>query len=243
MKRWSWMVAATVLLALGCGKGVTGDKQVKTDPASRKAEWTWIEGAKKKLDAKREELASLRQQANSGADVAASLNKINEEITQDSDELGRRLADYINVDPPVPGQPMSPDQLASVRLKSSEDMAIASEYIELGGDYRRALDIYNSALAIDPDNAELKAAISDAEAKRFMSLERFGAVKKGMTEGDVITRLGRPLMRNIREYPEKKVVAWFYPKNDEGEAAGVFFNDKKLVYSTEWSAVKRTDAH
>jgi len=242
MKRWRWVAVATITFALGCG-GATTQQQAKMDPASRKAEWTWLQDAKKKLDAEREELASLRQQAASGADVTASLTRINDAITQDSDELGRRLADYINADPPAPGQPMSAEQLAAIRLKSSEDMAIAREYIELGGDYRRAIDIYNTALAIDPDNSDLKAAISDAETRRFMSTERFGTVKKGMSEAQVIAQLGRPLTRNIREYPEKKVVAWFYPKNDEGEAAGIFFNDKKVVYSTDWNAVKRTDNH
>lgn len=241
MKQAQWMVMAAVTLALACGQGTGGGSAATGDAAGRQAEWTAIEGQKKQLDAKREELASLRQQAAAGTEVSASLARINDEITTISDDMGARLAAYINADPPVVGEPLKPEQLAAVRLKSAEDIAIAKEFIELGGDYRRAIDIYNQALSIDPDNPALKAALADAEAKRFMTPERFAAIKKGMTEGDVIAALGRPLQRNMRDYPEKKVSAWFYPKNDTGEAAGVFFNDKKTVYSTDFDAVKRTD--
>jgi len=62
-----------------------------------------------------------------------------------------------------------------------------------------------------------------------------------MSEAEVIAALGRPLARNIRDYPEKKVTAWFYPKSDNGEAAGVFFNAKKEVYSTDFNAVKQAE--
>jgi tetratricopeptide (TPR) repeat protein len=240
MKRAKSMVMAAVALALACGQGAS-DGSAKLDPASRQAEWAALEAQKRQLDAKREELASLRQQASAGTDVTASLGSTNDQVTQLSDDLGARLAAYINADPLVVGEPIKPEQQAAIRMKSSEDMAIAREFIELGGDYRRALDIYNQALSIDPDNPALKAAVADAEAKRFMNAERFAAIRKGMTEADVIAALGRPLGRNIRDYPEKKVSAWFYPKNDAGEAAGVFFNDKKTVYSTDFDAVKRTD--
>lgn len=240
MKRAKSMVIAAVALAVACGQGADSGGG-KVDSAARQAEWTAIETQKRQLDAKRGELTTLRQQAAAGTDVAAALAAVNEEVTRLSDDLGSKLAAYINADPPVVGEPIRPEQQAAIRLKSSEDVAIAREFIELGGDYRRAIDIYNQALSIDPDNAELKAALADAEAKRFMTPERFAAVKKGMGEAEVVAALGRPLARNVRDYPEKKVSAWFYPKNDTGEAAGVFFNDKKTVYSTDFDAVKRAD--
>jgi tetratricopeptide (TPR) repeat protein len=240
MKLAKSMVIAAVALAVACGQGADGGGG-KVDSAARQAEWTALETQKRQLDAKRGELATLRQQAAAGTDVAAALTAVNDEVTRLSDDLGSKLAAYINADPPVVGEPIRPEQQAAIRLKSSEDIAIAREFIELGGDYRRAIDIYNQALSIDPDNAELKAALADAESKRFMTPERFAAVKKGMSEADVVAALGRPLARNVRDYPEKKVSAWFYPKNDTGEAAGVFFNDKKTVYSTDFDAVKRAD--
>ena len=236
MKRTKWMAVAAVALAIACG-----ESGGSLDTASRRKEWNSIESVKQQLDAKREELASLREQAAAGADVAAALSTTNNEVTRLSDDLGSRLATFINADPPVVGEAMKPEQLAAIRLKSGEDIVIAKEFIELGGDYRRAIDIYNSALAVDPDNPALESARADAEARRFMSRERFAQVSKGMTEGEVIAALGRPLARNVRDYPEKKVSAWFYPKNEAGEAAGVFFNDKKSVYSTDFDAVKQAD--
>jgi hypothetical protein len=74
-----------------------------------------------------------------------------------------------------------------------------------------------------------------------MTPERFALVKKKMTEAEVVAAIGRPLTRNIRDYPEKKVKAWFYPKNEAGEAAGVFLTEKGEVYSVDFDAVKRAD--
>ena len=240
MKRTKWMAVAAVALAIACGES-GGESGGSLDTASRRKEWSSIESVKQQLDAKREELASLREQAAAGADVAAALSTTNNEVTRLSDDLGSRLATFINADPPLVGEAMKPEQLAAIRLKSGEDIVIAKEFIELGGDYRRAIDIYNSALAVDPDNPALASALADAEARRYMTRERFAQVGKGMTEGEVIAALGRPLARNVRDYPEKRVSAWFYPKNEAGEAAGVFFNDKKSVYSTDFDAVKQAD--
>lgn len=242
MKPTKWLVIAATALLVACGQS-GGEGGGTADSGARQKEWIAIEGLKQQLDAKRGELTALRQQAASGEDVAAQVAATNNEVTQLSDDLGGRLAVFINADPPVVGEPMKPEQLAAIRMKSAEDIAIAKEFIDLGGDYRRAIDIYTSALAVDPDNPALKAALADAEAKRYMTRERFDLVKKGMSEGDVIATLGRPLARNIRDYPEKKVSAWFFPKNETGEAAGVFFNDKKVVYSTDFNAVKKTESH
>ena len=243
MKRSSWVVIAVAALAFACGgKGSSDGSHATVDKAARQTELKALESAKQALDAKREELASLQDQKASGADVATQIDGTTAEVNRMSDDLGRRLVEYINADPPVEGEPVRPDQLAAIRMKSAEDMVTAKEYIKLAGDYRKAIDIYNASLAIDPDNAEVQAALAEAEAKRYMDQERFAAVKKGMSEDEVIAAIGRPLTRNMRDYPEKKVTAWFYPKNDEGEAAGVFFNAKKVVYSTDFNAVKRTQA-
>lgn len=244
MKRAIWCVSALAMLAIACGKGAeqaSTDGGPVLDVAARQAEWKWLESTKQTLDRKREEIASLKDQAASGAAVGPQIDGINQEIAKIGDEFNRRLAEYINSDAPVSGEPLKPEQLAAFRLKSAEDMVIAKEYIELGGDYRKAIDIYSASLLLDPENPDLKAALSDAQAKRFMTAERFAAVRKGMTDAEVIRALGRPLLRNMKEYPEKKVSAWFYPKNDSGEAAGVFFNDAKKVYQTNFDAVKQTE--
>jgi outer membrane protein assembly factor BamE (lipoprotein component of BamABCDE complex) len=133
---------------------------------------------------------------------------------------------------------MSPAQIAAMRMKSAEDMVIAREFIEMGGDYRKAIEIYQSALVADPDNAALKSALDRAKADRYMTEARLAAVKKGMTEAQVRAVLGTPYHRNVKEYPEKKVSAWFYPTNEANDAAGVYFNAKKEVYEVKFDAIQ-----
>jgi tetratricopeptide (TPR) repeat protein len=182
MKRAIWIVCAAALVAVACGGQHEGGASSPKNVAARQAEWKWLEESKQQLDAKRQELASLHDQARAGAAVGASIDAINAEIVRLSEEHGRRLAEYINADPPILGEPLKPEQAAAIRMKSSEDIHIAREFIELGGDYRKAIDIYTSALAIDPDNADLQAALADAESKRYMTAERFAQVRRGMNE-------------------------------------------------------------
>jgi hypothetical protein len=235
---WIALALAAALVA-ACGPS---EEQLKQQQAqARQQDWTAIEAAKKSVDAKRAEVASLKAQAATGVDVAGALAAADAEVTRLGNDLSQRLAAYINADPPVAGEPLKPEQLAAVRMNSAEGMFVAREYIELGGDYRRALDIYGQLLQADPDNSDLKAAISDAQAKRFMTAPRFETVKKGMSMDEVVAALGRPLARNIKDYPEKKVTAWFYPKDEEGDAAGVFFTEKSgksIVYQVNFEAVK-----
>lgn len=238
--RNSWIVL-TVAAALVVGCGPSEEQKKATNTAARQQEWAGIQSAKQALDAKRNELYALRAQAGAGVDVKAQLDAADAEVTRQTNAFGQRLADYINADPPVQGEPLRPDQLAAVRINSSEGMAVAHEYIELGGDYRKAIDIYNQLLQADPDNGEVKAALAKAEGLRFMTPARFALVKKGMTEGEVVAAIGRPLGRNIKEYPEKKVTAWFYPTNEAGDASGVFFHEKdgkKTAYEMKLEAVK-----
>jgi len=195
---------------------------------------------KKELDAKRKELYALRVQSTAGVDVKAQLDATDTLVTKLTNAFSARLADYINADPPIQGEPLRPDQLAAVRINSSEGIAVAREYVELGGDYRKAIDIYNQLLQADPDNADVKAAKAQAESLRFMNPTRFASVKKGMTDGEVIAAIGRPLGRNIKEYPDKKVTAWSTEERG-GRRGGIFFHEKdgkKTAYEMKYDAVK-----
>lgn len=237
-RSWIALALAAVVLA-GCGPSEEEKKQQAAQ--ARQQEWTAIEAAKKSLDEKRAELAALKAQAAAGTDVSAPLAAADAEVTRLGNDFSQRLTAYINADPPLAGEPLKPEQLAAVRMNSAEGLLVAREHIDLGGDYRRAIDIYDQLLLADPDNAEVKAARARAQADRFMSATRFAAIKKGMTMDEVVAAIGRPLVRNVKDYPEKKVTAWFYPKNEGGDAAGVFFTekaDKKIVYQIDFEAVK-----
>lgn len=230
------VLAVAAALAVGCGS--SEDAKKAEQAAVRKTEWAAIEVAKKGLDAQRAEVAALAAQVAAGTAQQAQLDAANAALGQQQDAFSRRLVEYINADPPVQGEPLRPDQLAAMRMNSAEGMLVAREHITLGGDYRKAAEIYRQLLDADPDNEELKSALAEAERLRFMTAERFAAVKKGMSEAEVTAALGRPIARNVRTYPERKVTAWFYPKDEQGNAAGVFFNEKKIAYLVNFDAVK-----
>jgi outer membrane murein-binding lipoprotein Lpp len=255
-QRQLWPATAVVLtLALvGCSSGP------KEDPLA--AEWEAIQTAKAALDAKRQELADLEAAAMTPAetqegeaaeggeaepvDNSAQIAALEQEITAMADSFMAQLVTFLNSDPIIAEDGPTERQLAAIRLKSSEDMLVAQEWIDAGGDYRQAIQIYENTLQLDPDNEELKAALAEAEANRYLSQERFAAAKKGMTEAAVREALGTPLQYNVKTYEDKGVTAWFYPTSEDGSAAAVWFRpDKegKLVsYLTKYDAVAGRDA-
>lgn len=260
-------ICAVVALAVACGSGVDPEEQ------ARSQEWQWLQQTKQELDAKRTELAELASQAAMQAeeaeeaeeadeaaaaeatageedateaapvDLAARMSSLDEEITALSEQFTSRLVAFLNDDPIVEGQTPTERQLAALRMKSDEDMVLAQEWIDKGGDYKRAIDIYQSALQLDPDNAALKGALAEAEANRYMTEERFGQAEKGMSREEVRALLGQPNLHNIREYADRGVVAWFYPTDEAGNAAGVWFevNDdtgESSAYQIKYDAIR-----
>jgi tetratricopeptide (TPR) repeat protein len=244
----------TGLSLVGCGEG--GQKV----DAAREAEWAWLVDNKAKLDSVRQEVTELEESikaapteeeaetegeeegAVSVADLEQQLEGRREEAETLADTLMQRLVGYLNAEPMIEGEPLTESQLAAIRMKSDEDMVLAREYIEKGGDYRRAIDIYQTALQLDPENEELMAALESAKEDRYVSEERFAAVKDGMTQDDVRAALGPVNLHNIREYPDRNVEAWFYPTAEGGYAAAVWFRENKrsgdlVVYQLKYNAV------
>lgn len=242
--RWLGSAAlAGLLLTAPAGTGCTGKHG--TEPGSperatarqtaENAEWAWLQAAKKALDARRGQLASLPPTD------AAGREKAEKEITARSEELNRRLVDFINANPPVEGEKPTGRLLDAIRLKSEEDILLGHQFIEKGGDYRRAIEIYEAALAVDPDNPRLRQELDNADAHRYMTAARFAAVKKGMTQDEVRDLLGAPNLRDVRDFPERGITAWFYAKDGEGQAAAVWFSKDKgvsTVYQADFNALK-----
>jgi hypothetical protein len=224
---------ALALLALspaGCGGPADPPGQAAaaaSRSASAEAEWEWLTRARTTLDQKRAELAQLRAASPPAAkpDSPAAQKEalLRKEVETLSLELGRRLVDFINSDPPVAGEPLGERQKAAIRMKSDEDIALAHDFVERGGDYRRAIEIYEAALVVDPDYGRLRQELERARAERYMTRERFGQVKEGMSDAEVRALLGQPNLHNVREYKDKGVLAWFYPRDASGAAAAVFF--------------------
>jgi tetratricopeptide (TPR) repeat protein len=163
-------------------------------------------------------------------DPEIQVRLLDDEVAQLSDEFTSQLVEFINADPPIAGQPLNETQLAAIRIKSDEDILVAREYIDKGGDYRRAIDIFTNALQADPDNETLQQELETAERMRYMDEERFAQAKKGMTQDEVKQLLGTVYHRNVRNYPEQNVVAWFYPREDSGASAIWFRKGRDEVY-------------
>lgn len=224
---------ALALLALapaGCGGPADPPGQAAaaaSRSASAEAEWEWLTRTRTTLDQKRAELAQLRAAAQPAAKpdspAAQKEAELRKEVEALSLELGRRLVDFINSDPPLAGEPLSERQKAAIRMKSDEDIALAHDFVERGGDYRRAIEIYEAALVVDPDYGRLRQELERARAERYMTRERFDQVKEGMSDAEVRALLGQPNLHNVREYKDKGVLAWFYPRDASGAAAAVFF--------------------
>jgi hypothetical protein len=233
------------LAAAGCG-GTGG--QVEPDRQARlgsEAEWAWLVAAKRQLDVRRGELAALGAPAapplpGDAAGVVSPRDRLAREVDALAQQLGRRLVAYINANPPVEGTPLSARQLAAIRMKSDEEIAVAREFIARSGDYRRACEIYEAALAADPQNPRLREELQRAEAARYVAAGRFSRAAPGMTAEQVRDALGPPNAHDVRSYPEKGVVGWFYPKDATGAAAAVWFEkrDGKLtVFLCDWNAL------
>jgi tetratricopeptide (TPR) repeat protein len=230
-------------LLTSCGAPDDEDPEARTHAVAAGAEWAWLQRAGQELDARRQELAraeaALRK---SGKDPAAdpAVRTLARDVRTRTDELRRRLLDFINDNPPIAGEKPSGRTLEAIRRKSDEDILIAAEHMNEGGDYRTAIDIYEASLAVDPDNPRLRQALEKAQALRYMTRERFAQVQEGMSADQVRALLGTPNANDVREYPERGVTAWFYARDGKGAAAAVWLEkkrDRQVVYEADFDAL------
>ncbi|HYX24462.1 MAG TPA: hypothetical protein VFC23_09955 [Thermoanaerobaculia bacterium] len=228
-------VLGTLALATGCGPSAK-ETVARQSPAAA-AEWQWLQKTQAALAEQRSRLAA----ADPAPGAAASREALRRQTTALAGEFDRRLVEYVNADPPVQGQPLSARQQAALRMKSEEDVLLARQFIDEGGDYQRAIAIYEEALAVDPGYPPLHEELAKAQARRYMSRETFAQLKKGMSQDEVRGLLGPPNLHNVRDYPDRGVVGWFYPRDASGAAAAVWFaksDGRYAVYLFDFDALK-----
>lgn len=251
MHRKLSVLAGSLLIGLSLACGGEDAAQQEQEEA-RAARWADLQVEQAGLSEKREqadEIAARIQAVEEGEAEAegdpealrAEAQKLEQELTDAAQTFYEALVEFINSAEVAVGEEMPERVKEAIRLKSHEDAIVAREYIDKGGDYARALEIYDTALQVDPANSELQEARAWAEENRWMTEERFGQAKKGMNRRQVRELLGQPNLHNIRDYPEKQRLAWFYPKGPDRSAAGVYFQkkgDQYTVYQLDFSAVK-----
>jgi hypothetical protein len=256
IKLFCLVTLAGLLAATACGKD---DSQTQELQAAKSAALAELEQAKASLDAKRGELRQLQEkianpepqqeggEATEAVDIEAlkaQAQTLKGEIEDDADDLTGRVVAFINQDPPIAGEPLSPELARAVDMKVDEDIHLAREYIEVGGDYKKAITILEQMQPLAPDNERLLAELEKAKSDRWMTEERFAVVKEGFTEDQVREALGQANLRNIKVYPDRGVTAWFYLKGEDNSAAGVYFKERKgkqTVYKADFNAVKAAE--
>jgi len=163
-----------------------------------------------------------------------------EEIVAAADGFAVEIVSFLNDNAPFEGEAGSEDYQTALAMKTAEDIELALEYVVRNGDYTKAIKMLESTRRVDPDNAVLLAEIDRLESLRYMDHERFDQINKGMKEAEVVSILGQVNNRNVKDYTERKIIAWFYPK-EAGAAVAIFFQRRGgelLVYDKDFNAVK-----
>jgi hypothetical protein len=242
---------ALVFLAVVALAACSDGSEEKGD-VSRASEWAALVASKRVLDTQRRELALLRGRLaaapvdaagaplGEAVALAAEIATLERSVTTRSAALGERLVRYVGDDAPRPGETAPPDVQRAIRMKSDEDIEVAEDWIERGGDYRRAIEIYETQRRLDAGYPRLEAALERAREMRYVTAERLSRVEAGMTPVEVRAVLGPVNLREVRRLPAEKLQAWFYPKADGGRAAVYFRYDAGRrafrVYETELAA-------
>jgi tetratricopeptide (TPR) repeat protein len=213
------------------------DLRVQIADAEAAADGTAADG-----DAAADEAEAEMEDA--GADAAADLAQLRSRFEDTFSELHAAIGRYFQeVDPLIQGEAPNERQQAVLRINSDEAIINAGEYIRQGGDYRGAINALNAALTTDPDNAELQAAVAEAEEMRYMTEERFSVVEKGMTQAEVRAEIGIPHHANRRTF-DNGAEGWFFPVDPEGSAAAVYFEERRgemVVFRVNFEEVVKGD--
>jgi hypothetical protein len=159
------------------------------------------------------------------------------------EEVQGLLADFLNIG--INDYPESQETADALLIYADEAILVADDMVVKSGDYKKAIDHlstaegYFNAASLTPYHP-LVAKIAEFDDWRFITQERFDAVKKGLTKDEVVAIVGQVYFRNIQESPDKGVESWLYKKREGGAAAFYYKIKTGKVYDKNWEAVPAT---
>jgi hypothetical protein len=116
-----------------------------------------------------------------------------------------------------------------IQLEFAGDLAAAGRPYD-------AIRFYRAVLAHDPENDEARRGLARAANRLAVTRDKLRAVRKGMSEREVVSLLGKPLpgwtIRNERGAATFE--AWYY-RTRIGTIAAVYFRDGKVLAAEEAS--------
>jgi hypothetical protein len=247
-------IAFFTVLALGCGKGsakkgTTFD--LKGEFAKVKAARQELVAARQALDQTKGQLTELQaksrltseeqqKKTQLEADLKVAQTKFDDAFSNDQATLSGFLNTVLN-DEQLRN---TPEAREALQLYGEEAVRNADDFIQVSGDYRKAIDLLETAQGYfeyvkAPVPEDLKETLAKAKDMRYLTKDRFDKVKKGMTEDQVKEVTGIPFYANVRENEVKgrKIVSWLFNREDGG-VAGIYF-EKGKVYATNWNVEEK----
>jgi hypothetical protein len=135
------------------------------------------------------------------------------------------------------------DQETAVVLDLYADSAIrcAADVITHAGDYRRAVDLLETARGYFADARAtpppaLLAALERARRFSVITRARFDRLARGMTDEQVKALVGVPHSGNVHrsEVAGKQVTSWLY-RSEDGGVSALYFDDSLRLYAWRWN--------
>jgi len=247
------VLLAVALLVVGCSRGPSDEElaltalQTQLDEIRQVA--TTLKQARTDLEAKKASRAALEAVAENkrSAEQSQQLARLVAQIDQSTgtatliyEDLQTRLQAFLTT--ALNDFPNAPMTAAGLVVYAEEAVLNAGETVTAAGDYAKAIETletakgYYDAIGLAP-HQPLLDKLAELTSWRFITKERFDAVKKGMSPDQVKAIVGVPYFRNIKKDEAAGVTYWLYSKT-EGGAAAIYFDKKDKVYEMNWDAVR-----
>ena len=248
------IVVVAIGVFTGCKKGPSEEEQKLTEMkqlfATLQQQTAVLEQARAKLTAAEgaaaailaiEESKRTPEQKTMLAQTNASIAELTTAQDAAFEAAQATLADFLNIG--LNDFPQAPETKQALDLYTREALLVADDMVRKAGDYAKAVDHLNGVDSLYdqvglPHNPAIKQKLDWLDDWRYITQERFDAVKNNMTMDEVRTIAGVPYYANIQEDKVKGIETWLYRKRDGGAAAFYFTIKTGKVYGKNYEAIK-----